>query len=105
MKPLIWISYDLGVKGDYEGFYAWLDNHEAKECGTSIAVLYYEFSKNLIEELKKDLLDNVSFSKLDRIYLIWREDEKIKGRFLLGKRKAAPWSGYGGQESEIEEDS
>ena len=29
----IWISYDLGVRGDYEGLYAWLDSHGAKECG------------------------------------------------------------------------
>ena len=26
----VWISYDLGVRGDYEGLYAWLDAHDAK---------------------------------------------------------------------------
>lgn len=35
MKQLIWISYDLGVSGDYENLYAWLDDHGAKECGQS----------------------------------------------------------------------
>ena len=29
----VWISYDLGIRGDYEGLYAWLDSHRAKECG------------------------------------------------------------------------
>lgn len=27
----IWISYDLGVQGDYEGLYGWLDTHKARE--------------------------------------------------------------------------
>lgn len=104
MKSLIWISYDLGLKGDYEGFYTWLDNHKAKECGNSVAVLQYEFTNNLIEELKKDLSDNINFTKHDRVYLIWTKDKKIKGEFIIGKRKAPPWSGYGDQDFEIEED-
>lgn len=37
----IWISYDLGVGGDYEGLYAWLDNNEATECGDSLDVREY----------------------------------------------------------------
>ena len=35
MKHFVWISFDLGVKGDYEGMYAWLDSKDAKECGDS----------------------------------------------------------------------
>ncbi len=26
MKKALWISYDIGVRGDYEGLYAWLDS-------------------------------------------------------------------------------
>ena len=37
MKKFIWLSYDLGIGGDYESLYSWLDNHEAKECGDSVA--------------------------------------------------------------------
>jgi len=33
MKKLIWIAFDLGVRGDYDGIYEFLDTHEAKECG------------------------------------------------------------------------
>jgi len=32
MKSAVWISFDLDIKGDYKGFYAWLDNHGAREC-------------------------------------------------------------------------
>lgn len=104
MKKTVWISYDLGVKGDYEGLYSWLDNHNAKECGTSVAVLVYDFIANLVEELQRDLSQSVNLGKHDRIYIIWREDHKIQGRFLFGKRKAAPWSGYGSQEPQVDEE-
>jgi hypothetical protein len=95
MEKLLWISYDLGVKGDYENLYAWLDNHNAKECGDSVAVLTYNFQDDLIKELKDDLQNNISSMKRDRIYIIWRERSKIRGRFLFGARKAPPWTGYG----------
>ncbi len=55
MKKMVWISYDLGVKGDYEGLYAWLDDHKAKECGNSLAALEYDCTSNLIDELQKDM--------------------------------------------------
>lgn len=104
IKKTVWISYDLGVKGDYESLYAWLDNHDAKECGTSLAVLDYEFTGSLAEDLQRSLSQSVSLERHDRIYIIWREDRKVKGKFLFGKRKAAPWSGYGAQESEEDEE-
>jgi hypothetical protein len=105
MNKLIWISYDLGVKGDYEGLYAWLDNHNAKECGNSIAALDYGYTSTLVEEVKKDLSQNISLARHDRIYMIWLEDRKAHGQFLFGKRKAAPWSGYGSQEPQVDEEA
>jgi hypothetical protein len=45
MQKTIWISFDLGVKGDYEQLYAWLDNHGAKECGPNLATLRYAFQR------------------------------------------------------------
>lgn len=104
MKKTVWIAYDLGVKGDYEGLYAWLDDHGAKESGNNLAVLQYDYKKNVVEELQEDLKQKVTFNKHDRIYLIWREAGKIKGKFIVGKRKAAPWSGYGAQEPQIDEE-
>ncbi|MBM3488459.1 MAG: hypothetical protein FJX67_17825 [Alphaproteobacteria bacterium] len=92
----IWISYDLGVRGDYEGLYAWLDRHGAEECGDSIAVLQYDHKKSLVEELKADLNKAVDIDKRGRIYVVYRDKgtDKNKGIFLFGARRAAPWVGY-----------
>jgi len=104
LKKVIWLSYDLGIRGDYKGLYEWLDNHEAKECGDSVAVLIYEVNNNLIEELQNDLSEHVKIEQQDRIYLIWLQDNRVKGRFLFGKRKASAWQGYGSLKTEPEED-
>ncbi|MBA7525956.1 hypothetical protein ES705_18116 [subsurface metagenome] len=99
MKRAIWISYDLGIKGDYQGLYSWLDDHEAIECGNSVAFIRYEYKSNLKAELKKDLKDNVEFKPGDRIYIVRRvpvDGKKlIRGNFIFGKRKSNPWEGYG----------
>lgn len=98
VQKSIWISYDLGVKGDYPGFYSWLDNNNAAECGDNIAFIKYETQsdEDIAEKIKQDLKSRVNFSKTDRVYIIWKEsDGKIKGSFIIGKRKAAPWQGYG----------
>ena len=60
MQKTIWISFDLGVKGDYEQLYAWLDNHEAKECGPNLATLRYAFQEDLLTELTQDILGTVT---------------------------------------------
>jgi hypothetical protein len=104
VKKLIWLSYDLGLKGDYENLYAWLDSHKAKECGSNCAAFSFEFDKDLLKELKKDLSTNVTLEKTDRIYVIYPEPApslKRRGKFLFGKRKPAPWAGYS---AEYEED-
>lgn len=105
MKKAIWLSYDLGIKGDYEGLYAWLDDHDAIECGDSVSFFKFNVKKqeNIIEELKSDLKENVNLSKRDRIYVIFTIDKKIKGQFIFGKRKASPWEGHGSKESGVDE--
>ena len=45
MGKFIWLSYDLGIRGDYESLYSWLDDHEAKECGDSVAFLSFLYEK------------------------------------------------------------
>ena len=105
MKKAIWLSYDLGVKGDYEGLYAWLDDHDAIECTESVAFFNFEIknAKNLIEELKEDISNNVNLSKRDRIYIIRKLDNKMTGKFIFGNRKSSPWVGYGSEETEADE--
>lgn len=105
-KRTFWLSYDLGLKGDYNSLYTWLDKHKAKECGDSIAYFEFTFKDNAREEIKKDLLDNIEFKKTDRIYLIWTDDAmKSQGTFIIGHRKQAPWEGYFSTETEQSIDS
>ena len=104
----IWIPYDLGIKGDYPNLYAWLDNHNAKEGGNSIAFLNFEFNgeeDDLLDILKKDLTKSITFKPGDRVYVIrMRTDngvKKVSGKFIIGNRKANPWEGYGQQGEDI----
>ena len=96
MKSAIWVSYDLGVQGDYEAIYAWLDQREAKECGDNLAFLNYEYSGTLLEDLKSDLELAVKIPKRARVYVIYRDHESglNKGKFIFGGRKAPVWSGF-----------
>ena len=99
MKKAVWISYDLGIKGDYQGLYSWLDDHKAVECGNSIAYIQFEVKTDLIKELTEELNLNVDFKAGDRVYIVRREVDglktSIKGSFIKGKRKSNPWEGYG----------
>jgi hypothetical protein len=103
----IWISYDLGVRGDYEGLYAWLDQNKAKECGDSLALLSYKYSGDLVDALKADLDGSVDTNKRTRMYVIYRDEKtkKMKGHFLFGGRRASPWAGASGQGQEEDDES
>jgi hypothetical protein len=105
MKQLIWISFDLGVRGDFQGIYEFLDAHGAKDCGDSMAAFEYEFKKDLLTELKKDLANKVELDKRSRVYVIYQgKSGKPAGRFILGKRKSPPWTGFGPSEAAGEEE-
>lgn len=98
MKSTIWLSYDLGVRGDYDGMYSWLENHGAKECGSSVAFLKsYEFEDDLLECLKADIGEAVTLDRRSRIYVIFhdRNNGRPRGRYVVGRRKAPPWTGFG----------
>ena len=103
-KKSLWLNYDFGLRGNYDGLYNFLDSHQARDCGNGLA--YFEYDNpdhlnpdELIERLKTELQTAVAPGPGDRIYVIWRQDEeesaiKIKGKFLFGNRKTAPWNGY-----------
>ena len=101
VENAIWISYDLGVQGDYASMYAWLDAHSAKECGDSLAFLVYKHSGETKERLKADLKRAITVDKRTRIYVIYRatDTKKIKGVFLFGGRRAPPWTGYSSRDA------
>ncbi len=97
-KTKIWISYDLGINGDYESLYTWLDNHKAEECGDSVAVLKdYEFTGDLKEYVTNDLKGQVQLKKTDRVYLFCTNP--LEAGFIIGGRKRAPWVGYSMEEN------
>ena len=106
MRKTIWISYDLGVRGDYEGLYTWLADHGAKDCGDNLGILVFEFTGNVIEAIEKDIKKTVDVTKKTRIYVIWRDKstKKMKGRFIFGRRRSPPWTGYATNETVVEDD-
>jgi hypothetical protein len=103
VKSTIWLSYDLGVNGDYEGMYAWLDNRGAKECGSNVAYMQFTHGGDLPASLKSEIEGAVALNKRSRIYVIYKKEAKISGRYLIGHRKGAPWEGFGDKD-ETEED-
>ena len=97
MKTLsIWLSYDLGIPGDYDGLYTWLDLHEAKVCGRSLAFLTYTYRDDLKRELAEELKAALDVTKKACVYLIYSDptDGKQRGAFIIGRRGATPWHGY-----------
>lgn len=97
-KRAIWLSYDLGLRGDYSGLYAWLDTHGARECGDATAFLETDTKQDITVWLHEELTQHVKLAPKDRIYAIYHEGLKMKGKFISGGRKRAPWEGYGQQE-------
>ncbi len=104
-RETIWLCFDLGVRGDYENLFAWLDRHDAKECGDSLAWLSYEYSADFVDELKRDLERALAVDRRSRIYVIRLMDGRIRGKFLFGSRRSAPWTGYGPSEAPQEDTS
>lgn len=110
-KKRIWLSYDLGLRGDYPGLYTLLDGWDAKEIGNSAATFMFDFDgddESLVEELKVKIQNGVSINSNSRIYVIRAvEDDygkmKVVGSFLFGSRKYNPWDGYACKgESEVD---
>lgn len=93
----IWLSYDLVTLGDYEDLFTWLDDHNARECGRNLAVLKFEYAVDVFEELIDDLNQAVELDRQTRIYVMLRDHDgdKMVGRFVKGRRKQPPWTGYG----------
>ncbi len=86
-----WLSFELGLRGNYEALYEWLDGLTARECGDSVAT--FECNKSP-DQIKKEL--SPLLGPAARVYLVGRTNKGgYVGRFVLGKRKRAPWEGYG----------
>ena len=79
-KSFIWMSFDLGIQGDYEGMYSWLDSHDAQECGDSVAALEFEHQEDLLKELKRELKSSVRIDKKTRVYPVVAKLGEVKVR-------------------------
>lgn len=106
MRKTCWLSYDLGVGGDYESLYQWLDDKQALPCGNSVAYFHYEYKdgENLKKEIQEELLNKLTLKPGNILYLIRKEDDKTVGSFIYGKRQGTPWAGYGSQPSHGEDE-
>ena len=98
VEKTIWLSYDLDpFKGDFNGLYKFLDSVDAKECGSCLAVFKMKFESEdaVINKLKELIRSSVNLNDDDRIYIIYRSGNRVKGKFLFGRRKTnPPWKGY-----------
>jgi hypothetical protein len=104
MQSGIWISYDLGVRGDYEGMYVLLDAWDAKECGDSTSFFVFKYHRDLLSELKAAVKKQVTLTPRSRVYVIYPcGDGKYKGKFLFGRRRRPAWAGYAGQGTDEED--
>jgi hypothetical protein len=84
-----WLCFDLGLRGEYDERYSWLDNQKAQECGDGVATFKTDKSR---DEIKRELGKILGRQTKARIYLILLHKS---GKFIFGSRKVAPWSGYG----------
>lgn len=104
MKKVIFISFDFGLKGDYDNLYKWLDENKAVERGYGLAYIReYETTekiltdKDFIAHIRRELEARIKIGSNDRIYLIWNgiEDKtKVRSGFLFGSSKQSPWTGF-----------
>jgi hypothetical protein len=93
-KRAMWLVYDFDLGGDIQGLYKWLDSKDAIECGSGVAFLNFMYEEDFYQELKEELMKEVTIQNKDRIYIIYRDARKMRGKFLSGGRKKNPWKGY-----------
>jgi hypothetical protein len=87
-KSRYWISFDLGLMGDYSRVYEWLDSLDAEECGPGVATIT---STKTRDQLAAEIQRLFKGAPRARAYVI---SMKQGGRFVAGGRKAAPWEGF-----------
>ena len=93
-----WLSFDLGLQGDYETLYSWLDKQRAKECAGNLATFV---SRKTRDQIVRELSGILDQEKKPRIYII---SPKLGGKFIFGKRVVPPWMGYAQVSLESEEE-
>lgn len=112
-KQRVWLTFDLGVRGDYDSLYQWLDEKEALECGSGVATFMYEFGISdrqltapeivpVFDRLKTELQERINGIEKGRVYALTQiNGPKLGplGLFLFGSRKISPWDGFANKEN------
>jgi hypothetical protein len=89
---LYWVSFDLGLMGDYSHFYKWLDELNAEECGSGTAAIVSTMS---LDEMIAEIREALREKPRARAYLLSKlPDGRFGGKFVVGGRRKAPWSGF-----------
>lgn len=116
--PRFWLIFDIGLSTSFEKLYSWLDDHKAIECGDNAATFVTPKSYESIEKEVRNACRNGSGS---RVYLIGPtkpasaapvptppgsapSGSQLIGKFVVGRRKSPPWSGFGATPSPDEKD-
>jgi hypothetical protein len=96
MSKRFWVSFDVGLTSSFEKLYTWLDDNQSEECGDNVATFT---STKSYETLVRELQTVAKPSRGMRVYLIGVSQTdgtpRIRGMFTSGRRKAAPWVGFG----------
>ena len=59
-----WLSFDLGLRGNYDALYEWLDAHDARECGENVATFRSTQTREQIAEQLSALLGPTAQARL-----------------------------------------
>lgn len=92
-----WLNFDLSFNSDVRGLYTWLDKMNAVFCASDTAFFKVDsFNGDLPDFILNEIKTNCKLSESDTLYLIYLDSAslKMKGKYLSGGRKQAPWSGY-----------
>jgi len=104
MANRYWLCFDVGLTSSFEHLYSWLDDHHSRECCENVATFLHDkafdsVAKEIVQTLQKDN------GRGTRLYLIGKvAKDRTGGRFIVGKRKASPWQGFGSEISPEERD-
>jgi hypothetical protein len=104
MANRYWLCFDVGLTSSFEDLFSWLDDHHAQECCENLATFLHDKG---FEEVATELSQTVQKNngRGTRFYLIGKVGkDKMRGRFIVGKRKASPWQGFGTETSSEEKD-
>jgi hypothetical protein len=94
--PRFWVIFDIGLSSSFEKLFTWLDDQHAIECGENAATFVSEKPYGKVALELRKIFRNGSGGG-SRIYLIGKPEGTTHdvGRFVVGRRKAPAWSGFG----------